>query len=202
MTDAVDLFSDWAHAGRGEPMGQQHARRATAALEALHPQPGEAFVDLGCGEGWATRWLAERVGSQGRVVGLDGSTAMLERARRTSTTATYTQGNLLALPFADGSFQGAFSMETLYYVDIDAALAEVARVLAPGGRVAICTDFYTEHAASHAWPEQLGLVMDLRDTQGWQEALERAGFTEVRSTRLRDPSQPEHPGTLAVYGQR
>lgn len=197
--DAVAVFSAWAEAGRGEPMGQSHARRATAALEALDVREDHRVLDIGCGEGWATRWLAERAAE---AVGVDGSDAMLERARRTPTTARYVSGDLLALPFPDGSFDRVFSMETLYYVDIDAALAEVARVLRPGGRVAVCADFYGEHTASHVWPEELGLMMDLRSQVEWEAALRRAGFSAVGSTRLPDPSDADHPGTLAAFGTR
>ncbi len=204
MSDrAITLFSQWADAGRAVPMGHSHAPRATQALEQLPLRPGQHVADLGCGEGWASRWLAERVGAQGRVVGVDGSEAMLAQARqRPLPGLRYQLGSLLDLPFPDGSLDHVFSMEALYYVDLDEALAEAARVLRPGGWLVACTDFYGEHAASHAWPEQLGLPMDLRPAAGWRSAFHKAGLGEVRSTLLVDPAKASHPGTLAVFGQR
>jgi len=200
--DAIHVFGAWAEAGRAEPMGRSHAPRASQALEQLPVRPGDRAIDLGCGEGWASRRLAVRTGPEGEVVGLDGSGAMLVRARATPTSARYLLGDLLALPFDDGRFDHAFSMEALYYVDIDAALAEVARVLRPGGHLAVCADFYAEHEASHSWPEELGLTMDLRSQVGWERAVAAAGFRDVRSERLADPAKPSHPGTLAVFGVR
>jgi ubiquinone/menaquinone biosynthesis C-methylase UbiE len=135
-------------------------------------------------------------------VGLDGSEAMLVRARATPTRARYVQGDLLALPFDDASVDHVFSMEALYYVAIDAALAEAARVLRPGGHLAVCADFYEEHVASHVWPEELGLPMDLRSAAAWEHAVAVAGFEAVRSALLPDPTKPDHPGTLAVFGVR
>ncbi|MCA9495273.1 MAG: class I SAM-dependent methyltransferase [Myxococcales bacterium] len=203
MNDAVTVFGDWARAGRAEPMGRAHAPRATAALERLSVAAGQRVVDLGCGEGWASRWLAERIGPGGEAIGLDGSAAMLERARLTPRPhLRYIQGDLLALPFEDASVDRVFSMEALYYVPLDQALAEVFRVLRPGGSAAVCTDFYAEHEASHAWPGQLDLQMDLRSRAQWEEALTRAGFEAVVSERIMDPERADHAGTLAVFGRR
>jgi arsenite methyltransferase len=203
VNDAVSVFSDWARAGRAEPMGAAHAPRATQALEQLGVKPGDRVLARGCGEGWAARWLAERVGPDGEAIGLDGSEAMLERARATPRPGLrYVQGDLLALPFEDTSIDHAFSMEALYYVALVEGLAELARVVRPGGWVAVCTDFYREHEASHAWPGQLELAMDLRSQAEWEAALRRAGFEGVRSVRMADPGNPNHPGTLAVFGRR
>jgi ubiquinone/menaquinone biosynthesis C-methylase UbiE len=203
-SDAITLFGEWARKGRADPMARSHAPRATAALEQLPLRDTHRVLDLGCGEGWATRWLAERL-PEGEAVGLDGSDDMLAqaRAKATSPRATFVRGELDALPFDDGSFDHAFSMEALYYVDLDRALAEVARVVRRGGSLAACTDFYEEHADSHAWPEQLGLVMDLRSEAQWVHALSQAGFRDVRTARLRGPAdRAGHAGTLAVFGVR
>jgi len=201
--DAIHVFGQWAERGRAEPMGRSHAPRAMAALEKLPVQSGQRVLDLGCGEGWAARELAARVAPDGEAVGVDGSEAMLSRARFTPRPClSYVHGRLLALPFADGTFDHAFSMEALYYVPLDEALAEVARVLRSGGWLAACTDFYEEHAACHAWPEELGLSMDLRSTSGWVDAVRGAGFDQVRSQRLPDPGKPDHPGTLAIFANK
>lgn len=98
-------------------------------------QPGNRVLDACCGTG-DLAVAAEREG--GVVTGLDFSPRMLERARRKSDTVEWIEGDLLALPFDDGSFDAAtvgFGVRNV--ADLEAALAELRRVLRPGGRLAI-----------------------------------------------------------------
>jgi demethylmenaquinone methyltransferase / 2-methoxy-6-polyprenyl-1,4-benzoquinol methylase len=98
-------------------------------------QPGDRVLDACCGTG-DLAIAAERDG--GIVTGLDFSPAMLERARRKSDTVDWVEGDLLALPFADESFDAAtvgFGVRNVG--DLDVALAELRRVLRPRGRLAI-----------------------------------------------------------------
>ena len=104
------------------------------AVEAV-VQPGIRVLDACCGTG-DLAIAAEREG--GIVTGLDFSPRMLERARRKSGTVEWIEGDLLALPFADGSFDAAtvgFGVRNV--ADLELALAELRRVLRPGGRLAI-----------------------------------------------------------------
>ena len=104
------------------------------AVEAV-VQPGDRVLDACCGTG-DLAVAAEREG--GVVTGLDFSPGMLERARRKSDTVTWVEGDLLALPFDDDAFDSAtvgFGVRNV--TDLEAALAELRRVLRPGGRLAI-----------------------------------------------------------------
>ena len=97
--------------------------------------PGDRVLDACCGTG-ELAVEAERRG--GRVVGLDFSERMLERARRKSGTIEWVQGDALALPFADGEFDAVtvgFGVRNLE--DLELGLRELGRVLRPGGRVAV-----------------------------------------------------------------
>jgi demethylmenaquinone methyltransferase/2-methoxy-6-polyprenyl-1,4-benzoquinol methylase len=98
-------------------------------------RPGDRVLDACCGTG-DLALAAQRDG--GIVTGLDFSGEMLVRARRKSGTVTWVEGDLLALPFADASFDVAtvgFGVRNV--ADLQAALRELRRVLRPGGRLAI-----------------------------------------------------------------
>jgi demethylmenaquinone methyltransferase / 2-methoxy-6-polyprenyl-1,4-benzoquinol methylase len=97
--------------------------------------PADRVLDACCGTG-DLAVEAERRG--GRVVGLDFSGKMLERARKKSGAIEWVQGDALALPFGDGEFDAAtvgFGVRNL--ADLEAGLRELARVLRPGGKLAV-----------------------------------------------------------------
>jgi len=106
-----------------------------AAASALHVTAGERLLDLGCGTGRLGMVLA----SGHPVIGLDVSRAMLQEARRRSAgRVRLIQGSAFQLPFRDASFGGAASAFVLRNMDdLHKAFAELARVVAPGGGLAL-----------------------------------------------------------------
>jgi demethylmenaquinone methyltransferase/2-methoxy-6-polyprenyl-1,4-benzoquinol methylase len=107
-------------------------RRLTA--EAVVRQ-GDRVLDACCGTG---DLAVADLRAGGDVTGLDFSPRMLERARRKSAAVKWVEGDMLALPFEDGSFETAtvgFGVRNV--VDLEHGLAELARILVPGGRLAI-----------------------------------------------------------------
>jgi demethylmenaquinone methyltransferase/2-methoxy-6-polyprenyl-1,4-benzoquinol methylase len=107
--------------------------RKLAASEVVWP--GDRVLDACCGTG-DLAVAAEQRG--GRVVGLDFSERMLERARKKSGGIEWVQGDALALPFGDGEFDAAtvgFGVRNL--ADLEGGLRELGRVLKPGGKLAV-----------------------------------------------------------------
>jgi len=107
-------------------------RRITAELVV---KPGDEVLDACCGTGDLAIAAARR---GGRVTGLDFSEPMLERARRKAPDLTWVRGDVLAMPFPDGGFDAAtvgFGVRNVE--DLPAALAELRRILRPGGRLGI-----------------------------------------------------------------
>jgi demethylmenaquinone methyltransferase/2-methoxy-6-polyprenyl-1,4-benzoquinol methylase len=108
--------------------------RRLAAESAV--RPGDRALDAACGTGDLA--VADVKAGASRVTGLDFSPRMLERARRKAPAIEWVQGDMLALPFADGTFDAAtvgFGVRNVE--DLELALRELHRVLRPGGRVAI-----------------------------------------------------------------
>lgn len=182
-------------------------------------RPGDRVLDACCGTG-DLALAAERAG--GRVTGLDFAPRMLERARRKSRTITWVEGDLLALPFADGSFEAAtvgFGVRNV--PELERGLGELARVLAPGGRLAIL-EITTPRGAlapfHRLWFDRvvplLGRALRGGDAYAYLPAsvrrfpdpdelatlMVRSGFGDVRYCLLAGGIVALHTGARAVEG--
>jgi demethylmenaquinone methyltransferase / 2-methoxy-6-polyprenyl-1,4-benzoquinol methylase len=117
--------------------GLHHRWRARAAdLAALGP--GDSALDVACGTGDLAIELARRVGSGGEVIGSDFAEEMLERARAKAPVLSWEWGNALELPYASGRFDAAtVGFGARNFSDLVRGLAEMARVVKPGGRVVV-----------------------------------------------------------------
>jgi arsenite methyltransferase len=116
-------------------------RRRRLVMNALSAQPGEDVADVGCGPGFYLTELAEQVGPHGSVTGIDSASAMLavaaKRAER-HENVTFHRADATSLPVPDHAFDALLSVQVLEYVpDVDGAIAEIHRVLRPGGRAVI-----------------------------------------------------------------
>jgi SAM-dependent methyltransferase len=189
-------FNEWARAGRGESMEKGHRPIGEQGIKRLAVPVDARVLDVGCGSGWASRLLAG-MANEGRVVGIDISDEMIEVARNSSQefpNVEFRVASAERLPFADGEFSHAFSMESLYYyADMSIALKEIRRVLQPGGVFINVVDLYQENVASHQWVEQLKVPVQLLSTSEYHALFEGAGFVKVESERLLDPAPiPSH----------
>ena len=115
---------------------------AVGLVDRVGLRPGERVLDVACGTGVVARAAAERVGRTGRVAGIDINAAMLGVARALPTGAGasigWVQGSVLSLPFAEASHDVVLCQLGLQFVpDRPAALAQMRRVLTPGGRLGL-----------------------------------------------------------------
>jgi ubiquinone/menaquinone biosynthesis C-methylase UbiE len=119
-------------------------RQRKEVLAALALQPGETVLDVGSGPGLLMADVADLVGPEGHVTGIDASDSMLALSRRRFADpplrerTSVLKADATQLPFKTGQFDAAVSTQVYEYVpDVDRALAELYRVLRPGGRALI-----------------------------------------------------------------
>lgn len=161
----------------------------TAAL-----RPGERVLDVACGTGVVARLAAERVGTTGTVAGLDLNPGMLAVARSVApptVSIEWHEASAEAMPLPDQAFDVVICQMGLQFVpDKRAALREMRRVLAPGGRLAVNVpgpitpffDIMAEALAHHINPELAGFVhqvFSLHDPDEIRNLIGDAGFHDI-----------------------
>lgn len=118
-----ETYDAWYDTPRGRWIGETEFALLRQLLES---KPGDSILDVGCGTGWFTRRLAA---GELPATGLDANPAMLAHARAHGGDEHYVEGDALALPFADASFDLAVSVAALCFVeDWPRALSEIVRV--------------------------------------------------------------------------
>lgn len=182
----------YLEAADAEPAIRRYKERL---LEALGPLSGRTVLDIGCGRGTDLLALAERVGAQGRVVGVDVSERMLAAARAQRSGMC---GAVIELVCSDGAAL-PFESESVDVVRIDrvlvhvpspaAVLAEARRVLRPGGRLVVAEGDYGTLMLDHpdaelterilaVWPE---LFAHGRIGRALPRLVGAAGFVDVEA---------------------
>jgi ubiquinone/menaquinone biosynthesis C-methylase UbiE len=191
----MDL-THWTEKGRN--IGEQ-----TIARMAL--KPGERVLDLGCGEGWATRLLAQAVeGGPGMAVGLDISDEMIARARTASRDAEnvlFTVGSGEEIPWRDEYFDKALSIANFgYHLDQEAVLRELYRVLIPGGLVFILINLCPERPNSLCPVNELKAPLHVRSASAYQLMLREQGFVDLEIVHIPDLTETPDRDELREFG--
>jgi SAM-dependent methyltransferase len=142
-----------------------HAAELRAMIADLPVRPGDRVLDMACGEGVYTCWLAERVGPHGLVNGVDISPAYLALARERAAASarrdiiSFETGDIDSLPFDDHTFDLVWCAQSMYTLpDPMSALRELRRVTRLGGTVAIFEND-TLHQLVLPWPAELELAV-------------------------------------------
>jgi len=150
----------------------------------LAPAPGQRLLDAGCGVGEVARALAAAVAPGGEVVAVDASSATVAAAaaRDDGSGVRYEVADVVALPFADGTFDGVRTERVLQHVaEPDAAIAELVRVTRPGGRVCL-VDTDWESLAVDGMPADL--VASMRAAFAARDTLHHQGIGRTLRRRL------------------
>lgn len=166
-----------------------------AAVEAVGAREGCTVAEIGFGGGAGLALLLEQVGPAGVVHGIEISPTMLAAARRrfenqvTNGSLRLHEAGMQQLPLPDGSVDAALSTNTIYFVDdLGAALSELARVLRPGGRLALGVGDPTAMAkmpfTKHGFT--------LRPITEVIDSLRSTGFTLIEDRRVGDGPDAFH----------
>lgn len=171
---------------------------SASLLGAAELQRGERALDVACGTGLIARLAAGQVGPAGSVTGIDLSPDMIEVARTTPSGSDqpieWRVGDATALPLPDGGYDVALcQMGLMFMADRPAAVAEMRRVLAPGGRLAVSTpgqiqpvfEIMEQAIIEHLAPELgafVSAVFSMHDPAAVSTLLSGAGLKAVEST--------------------
>jgi arsenite methyltransferase len=173
---------------KGLPEGADLGLGCGAPIGLLELKPGETVLDLGSGAGIDAFIAAREVGPQGRVIGVDMTPQMLERARRNAASmkqgnVEFREGRLEALPVEDASIDAITSNCVINLVpDKAAVFREVARVLKPGGRMVVADivlDAPLPEAVAKDLAAWVGCISGALPRQEYIRLVESAGLGSV-----------------------
>jgi arsenite methyltransferase len=154
-------------------------------LKALALKPGEHVLDVGSGPGLLAHEMASSVGPEGGVCGIDISEDMLTMSSKRCASQPWTAfqwADATHLPYPDDAFDAAVSTQVYEYIaDVPAALAELHRVIRPGGRVLILDTDYGSLVIHSENAPRMGRVLT-----AWDEHFIHGGLPRVLSRQLRD----------------
>lgn len=178
-------------------------RRRDCVRAALTTSPGERILDVGCGPGFYCAELAQDVGPEGKVVGLDSSPQMLALAARRCerhANVELRQAHASSLTVPDESFDGVVCVQVLEYVaDLSAALAELYRVVRPGGRVVVWDIDWATVSWHSADPARMQRVLRVWDEHLAHPSLPRVLAPALRSAGFEQVEMEAHSFATAVF---
>jgi SAM-dependent methyltransferase len=184
MSDEISYFELQAYVGTTKHMGGLEATRTLVERCAIGP--GTYVLDVGCGVGATTGYLAQAHGC--RVVGIDLRPSMVTQARERAMRAGVTDrmafcvADVTALPFAEHHFDALLLESVLTFVeDKRQALRECARITQPGGCVGLNEELWLEEPPS-ALAEQARAIWqttEILTREGWRRLIDQAGLRDV-----------------------
>jgi arsenite methyltransferase len=192
MSDRIRAeFNQWALDGRAAQLEAHHAAFVRQMIQRMNIQPRERILEIGCGEGWASRMLARLV-PEGMVAGLDAADEMIHNARLQSAAnenLIFIWGEAEAIPWQEKFFTRVLCVEAFYYFEQpEQAAREIFRVLAPGGSVWILNHISRENELSLRWIAKLNVPVQVMSAEEYRGLFEKVGFAGYEYEMIPDLS--------------
>ena len=187
MDKVKKTFDKWADSGRSELMAHEHSKVVFKLLRSIPFNKSFTFLDIGCGNGWVVREIAQNKKCK-KAVGIDKSKKMIQVAnsKKESSKEQFVCAEIENLKYS-GKFDYAFSMESLYYSEsIPHALTNIYRLLKSNGIFYCGTDFYKENKATVGWQRLMKIPMQLKSIDEWKILFTEQGF-KTRIRKIKDP---------------
>ena len=183
-----DEFNLWAGNGRGERMEREHRPFTERIFSQIQFRADDRILDLACGEGWASRLLANSIPHDVEITGVDISDEMIRRAAAKSCAfpnMAFCCGPAHSLSFPPESFTKAFCIESFYYFENqELVLRELKRVLRPGGELFLVFCLYQQNPGSFGFLNWVRVPVHVRAIAEYERMLENEGWTEVEAEEL------------------
>lgn len=214
----TDIFGGCIHFGYFDNPAERLAigaatdRLTSLVAERLSLGPGQRILDVGCGTGKPAAQIASAAGA--RVLGISISNRQIELAQaqygttRQPGQVCFQFANAMDMPFADGSFDGAYAIESLFHMDDKAtALAHIGHTLRPGGRLVIA-DFFLDEPLAGSDADiltqfcQLCQAPPLCTAREYRDLLQQAGFEVIEFTDIRNNVQRNYEVMAAALRQK
>jgi len=207
----MDFTGEIATAQQRLAACQEMAARRHAVLQELNPRRGERVLEVGCGAGLLLRDIGLALGPHGLAAGVDVSPDQIAAATRECAGVPAVKPmvcDIRALDYPDGVFDAAVAVQVVEYIDdAEGALAELRRVLKPGGRF-LCLATNWDSAFWHG--PDVGLTAEIAAAWEGQAAwpnlparlppmLARGGFASIRTLPVPIVNPNLHENTFAYW---
>jgi len=148
MTNPV-IYDAWYQSARGSWIGQQEF---SVLLKLFTPNAGQSLLDVGCGTGYFSQHFQQ---SGLDVTGLDPDSAMIEFAKTKESQVKYIEGDALALPFADNSYDHCSAITSLCFIaEPEKAIAEMLRI----SRYGVMLGLLNRHSLLHCFKKTARVI--------------------------------------------
>lgn len=204
-------YNRWARWGVAKQWEDQHRGIIEKMLAKMDLSAGQQILDLGCGEGMASRLLAERAGSGSAILGVDIADEMIRNAEARSSgfaNVSFQRGAAEQLPCLDNSFDQVLSVEAFYYFkNQQKVLQELLRVLKPGGGLFMVVCLHQDNPEAFPEVDEVKMPVHIRSADEYQAMLWGEGWVEVEAEILRPLPKPGvkpnmHERSLAIVARK